>query len=44
MWILYEYNRIMFLWFHNNMMINAWNAALYDLHVKHHGATNNLNW
>ena len=24
-------------------MINAWNAALYDLHIKHYGLTNVLN-
>ena len=44
MWILCEYNRIMLLQSHSSMMINTWNAALYDLHVKHHGLTNALNW
>ena len=42
--ILYEYNRIMLLWRHNSMMINAWNTALYGLHAKHNGLTNDLNW
>ena len=27
----------MLLQFHSSMMINAWNAALYGLHVKYHG-------
>ena len=27
-----------------SMMINAWNVVLYDLHVKHHGLANALNW
>jgi hypothetical protein len=44
MWILYKYNRIMLLWFHSSMIINAWNVALYDLHVKHHDLTNDLMW
>ena len=39
MWIVYEYIKIVLLWFHSGMMINVWNAALYDLHVKHHGLT-----
>jgi hypothetical protein len=43
MWILCEYNKIMLLWFHSSMMINAWKAALYDLHVKYYGSTNDLN-
>ena len=42
-WILYEYNGIMPLWFNSNMMIDAWNSALCGLHVEHHGLTDILN-
>ena len=43
MWILCEYNRIMLLWSHSSMMINALNAVLHDLHVKPHDSINVLN-
>ena len=43
-WILYEYNGIMLLQFNSSTMIDTWKAALSDLHVKHHGLTDVLNW
>ena len=43
-WILCEYNRVMLLWFNSSMTMDAWNAALSDLYVKHRGLTYVLNW
>lgn len=43
MWMLFEYNKIIFLGLNSSMITNEWNLALHNWNVKPYGLANTSN-